>query len=93
MDNFPLLIPTLIYAGLNVVAFGAFALDKHRAQTNAWRTPETTLLIFSALGPFGALAGMKILRHKTRHTKFLLVPVFAVLHILIAIYLFTPIFR
>ena len=93
MDNFPVLIPLVIYAGLNIVAFGAFALDKRRAQANTWRTPETTLLIVAALGPFGALAAMKILRHKTRHTKFLLVPVFAVIHILLAIYLFTPVFR
>jgi uncharacterized membrane protein YsdA (DUF1294 family) len=93
MDNFPLLIPLLTYAGLNVVAFGSFALDKHRAQTNAWRTPETTLLILAALGPFGALAAMKMFRHKTRHTKFLLVPVFAILHILLGLFLFTPVFR
>lgn len=93
MDNFPLLIPLLICTALNAVAFGTFALDKHRAQTNAWRTSETSLLIFAALGPFGALAAMKILRHKTRHAKFLLVPVFAILHILLAIYLFTPIFH
>jgi uncharacterized membrane protein YsdA (DUF1294 family) len=93
MDNFPLLIPTLIYAGLNVVAFCVFALDKHRAQTNAWRTPENTLLFLAALGPFGAIAAMKILRHKTRHTKFLLVPVFVVIHTLLVIYLFIPVFR
>lgn len=93
MENFPLFIPLIMYTGLNILAFGAFALDKHRAQKNSWRIPETTLLVFAVIGPFGALAAMKLLRHKTRHTKFLLVPVFAVLHILLAIYLFTGFFR
>jgi len=90
MDTFPLLIPLLVYTGVNVVAFGVFALDKHWAQVNAWRIPEATLLVVAALGPFGALAAMKILRHKTRHTKFLLVPVFAIVHILLAVFVVLP---
>jgi uncharacterized membrane protein YsdA (DUF1294 family) len=93
MENFPLLIPGIVYAGLNVLAFGAFALDKHRAKAGSWRTPEMTLLAFAALGPFGAFAAMKTLRHKTRHGKFLLVPFFAIIHILLLFYFFTPVLR
>ena len=68
------------YLGLNVLAFGAFWQDKHRAQTGTWRTPECTLLLLSALGPFGAAFAMKVFRHKTRHVRFWLVPLFVVLH-------------
>lgn len=70
----------ILYAGLNLLAFCMFVLDKIRAQKNAWRIPETTLLILAALGPYGALVAMQIFRHKTRHGKFLLVPLFALMH-------------
>ena len=93
MDNFPLLILITIYTSLNILTFGIFVLDKHRAKTRAWRIPENTLLAFAAVGPFGALAAMKVFRHKTRHTKFLLIPVFVFIHLLFAVNLFTPIFR
>ena len=70
----------VLYVGLNALAFLSFAMDKVRAKRNTWRIPERTLLILAALGPFGALAAMVAFRHKTRHIKFLFVPVFAVLH-------------
>ena len=77
----------IMYAGLNVLVFVAFARDKHKAKANLWRTPENILLLLAVLGPFGALVAMKGFRHKTRHTKFLLVPVFAILHLLLIIWL------
>ena len=56
---------------INVVALLLFALDKACARRNAWRVPETTLLLCAALGGSGALlAGMLLLRHKTKHKKF-----------------------
>ncbi len=80
MDNSLLLAIGIIYVSLNILAFGAFARDKLKAQTGGWRTPESMLLILAALGPFGALAAMNVFRHKTRHVKFYLVPVFALVH-------------
>ena len=70
----------ILYVCLNLLAFSIFLLDKVRAQKNAWRIPENTLLLLAALGPYGALAAMQLFRHKTRHGKFLLVPFFALLH-------------
>jgi uncharacterized membrane protein YsdA (DUF1294 family) len=71
----------IIYTGLNVLVFATFGYDKRKARMNSWRTPENVLLILAALGPFGALIAMVGFRHKTRHVKFFLVPVFALLHV------------
>ncbi|CVK34609.1 DUF1294 domain-containing protein [Methanoculleus bourgensis] len=46
-----------------------------------WRTPERRLLFLALLGPFGALGAMRAFRHKTRKTKFWLVPIFLCLQI------------
>jgi uncharacterized membrane protein YsdA (DUF1294 family) len=66
-------------AAVNGWAFLMYAYDKHRAQENAWRVPENTLLIIAFLGPFGAYAAMRLFRHKTRKLKYYLVPVFLIL--------------
>ena len=77
-------ITVLIYACLNILACIVFAYDKLKATMKGWRISETSLLLVAALGPFGALIAMVGYRHKTRHMKFLLVPVFALLHLLLA---------
>jgi len=41
---------------------------------------EGFLLVLAFLGPFGAFLSMQVFRHKTRKLRFLLVPVFLVLH-------------
>jgi uncharacterized membrane protein YsdA (DUF1294 family) len=87
MDNSLLLILILMYAGLNVLAFAAFTHDKFKARANAWRTSENALLVLAALGPFGALAAMQVFRHKTRHVKFYLVPLFALVHAILIVWL------
>jgi uncharacterized membrane protein YsdA (DUF1294 family) len=76
------------YAVLNIIAFFLFANDKRKAKINAWRTPETLLLLIAAIGPFGACGAMLIFRHKTRKMKFYLVPVFLIVHLAIIISLF-----
>jgi uncharacterized membrane protein YsdA (DUF1294 family) len=71
----------------NLLAFGAFALDKWKAQRSARRISETTLLAFAFLGPAGALCAMRLCRHKTRKPKFYLVTVFLGIHLAIIMYL------
>lgn len=57
---------------LNVVALGAFFVDKRRAgERGARRIPEATLLAVGAFGPLGAWLGVFALRHKTRKPWFL----------------------
>jgi len=58
---------------VNIVTFLLFGYDKLQAKKNRWRIAEKTLFIFSILGgSVGAIAGMKVWRHKTRkkHFKF-----------------------
>ena len=82
-----LLIPVIIYAGLNILAFAAFTLDKLKAKVSMRRSSENSLLLLAALGPFGALTAIIGFRHKTRHGKFFLVPVFAFLHVILILLL------
>lgn len=75
----------LACAGVNLLSFAVFLMDKVRAKRNGWRIQESSLLLLAAAGPFGALAAMYIFHHKTRHTRFLLVWLFAALHVLLII--------
>jgi uncharacterized membrane protein YsdA (DUF1294 family) len=81
------LIPVIIYAGLNILTFAVFTLDKLKAKMKMGRSSENSLLLLATLGPFGALTVMMGFRHKTRHMKFFLVPVFAILHVVLILLL------
>ena len=60
-----------IYATVGVIAFFAYGIDKHRAKCGKWRTPEKLLLGLGFFGgAVGALLGMNLFRHKTRHWYF-----------------------
>lgn len=76
------------YAAVNVAVLVMYGIDKFRSKRRKRRTRERTLLAAALAGPFGALAGMRLFRHKTRKTKFLAVPVFMALHLVIIVSLF-----
>ena len=60
-------------AVMNLAAFGAYGADKRWARRGSWRIPERTLFLLPLLGgSVGALLGMHVFRHKTRHLKFTL---------------------
>ena len=74
---------------INASAFLLMLADKQKAKRGGWRIPETTLLA-SALfgGSIGALAGMYLFRHKTRHLKFTLgIPLILAAQIGLAVFL------
>lgn len=77
----------LIYIVINLIVFGMYVWDKHKAKSDKWRTKESTLIIGALFGPWGAVVGMKLAHHKTRKMKFKLVYVFLVLHIAIIAYM------
>ena len=70
-----------VVAVWNVIVFLLYGIDKLKAKSGAWRISEKALLLCAFfLGGVGAFAGMKVFRHKTRHTSFnILVPLFAVM--------------
>lgn len=76
------------YAVLTVLTFSLWGIDKYRATVNQWRVPERVLLTLTFIGgAFGALAGMTLLRHKTRKTHFwLLVLLACIIHAAIIIW-------
>lgn len=59
------------YAVLGVITYGMYAKDKAAAQSGAWRTPESTLHLLSALGGWvGAMVAQTYLRHKSQKPEF-----------------------
>ena len=67
----PALIILGVYALISVISFVLYFADKKKAQKNKWRIKEATLLGFGFFGgAIGALLGMKIFRHKTKHWYF-----------------------
>ena len=56
---------------INLAAFALMGWDKRRAQTGGWRVKEATLFLTALLGgSAGAILGMQLFRHKTRHWYF-----------------------
>ena len=73
----------LIMALWNIVTFALYGIDKRKAIKSKWRISEKSL-IFCAfiMGSVGALSGMSVFRHKTRHLKFkLLLPLALIVNI------------
>ena len=66
-------LPFLLYlAGINVLAFAVYGWDKARSKVQgARRVPEKTLFLLALLGgSVGAILGMRVWHHKTRHWYF-----------------------
>lgn len=56
---------------INALALSLMLADKRKAQKNRWRIPERTLMAVAILGgSLGAMVGMNLFHHKTKHPKF-----------------------
>lgn len=73
---------------INAAGFLVMTLDKLFAKTNSWRVPEKTLLGLAAFGgSIGVWLAMYIVRHKTKHMKFVIgVPVILIVQVGLALY-------
>ena len=61
----------VILVVMNLAAFALMGIDKVKAKAGAWRIPERTLFLVTALfGGLGGTLGMTIFRHKTKHWYF-----------------------
>ena len=89
----PLTAAIVFYLAANLCVFVLYGADKRRARNGDWRIPERILLVSALIGPFGAWAGMRVFRHKTKKLLFYLVPVFLVLHIAGILYLAWLLYR
>ena len=64
---------TIVYIliALNIVTFFVYGIDKWKAKQGSWRISETILLMLAVIGgSIGALLGMQVWHHKTKHKKF-----------------------
>jgi uncharacterized membrane protein YsdA (DUF1294 family) len=76
---------------LNIFTFFIYGSDKLFAQAGAWRVRERTLLVLALIGGSpGALAAMRIFRHKTKKPLFGLLFVVILLVQLALLYWFSP---
>lgn len=58
---------------VNLAALVLMYSDKQRAIRHHWRIPERTLFLFAIIGgSIGAIAGMYLFHHKTRHWYFVI---------------------
>ena len=74
----------LIYLeAVNLFTLAVYGFDKYQAKVHRERIPEAALMGLAAVGgSIGALAGMKLFRHKIRKPKFYIgVPVILVMEI------------
>ena len=74
---------------VNAAAFLLMLADKQKAKRGAWRIPEKTLIGAAAIGgSIGALCGMYLFCHKTKHLKFTLgIPLILAVQIIAVIFL------
>lgn len=79
---------------MNIAGFAVMGADKSKARKGAWRIPEKTLFIVSAVGgSIGTLAGMYAFRHKTKHWYFVVgMPAILIVHAALAVFLIVKFF-
>ena len=81
----------LVYlAAVNLVTFTVYGIDKAKAKRGAWRVPEKTLFLLPLLGgSLGALLGMRVFRHKTKHWYFVWgIPLILLAQIALAVWVY-----
>lgn len=81
----------IIYlAVINLIAIIFTISDKKRAQKDRWRIKESTLISLALFGgAVGEYLTMKLIRHKTKHAKFMIgLPAIIILHIAVSIFVY-----
>lgn len=73
---------------INLVAIILIYIDKQKAKKHQWRISEDTLIGVSIIGGgIGALWGMHVFRHKTKHAKFTIgIPLIIAIQALLILY-------
>lgn len=78
-------------AVINLLTFIVYGADKRRARKGKWRVPEKTLFLLPMLGgSIGALLGMRVFHHKTKHWYFVWgIPAILLAQIALAVWIYT----
>lgn len=82
-------IAIIYLLAVNILAFMLYGIDKKRAKNGKWRISEKTLIGIAVIGgSVGALFGMHIFHHKTRHWYFRYgLPVILIVQVLLGLWL------
>ena len=73
MPQLPIIVVSYLII-INLIAFVLYGIDKKRAIRNEYRISERVLLWMARLGGgIGCWLGIKMFRHKTKRTKFMVV--------------------
>ena len=72
------------------MTFTVYGVDKAKTRRGAWRVPEKTLFLLPLLGgSVGALLGMLVFRHKTKHWYFVWgIPLILLAQIALAVWVY-----
>lgn len=83
----------IYFLTINIISFFAMYVDKRKAKKGSWRIKEKTLFILVALGGWiGGIAGVYVLRHKTKKSRFTIgFPAIIIIEIICIIIYFTVI--
>ena len=75
---------------INIYSIIITITDKIKAKNHKWRISEFHLMICGFIGgAFSMYVTMKLIRHKTKHKKFMIcLPIEIILHILIFVIIF-----
>ena len=78
-------------AAINLLTFIVYGADRRRARKGKWRVPEKTLFLLPLLGgSIGALLGMRVFHHKTKHWYFVWgIPAILLAQIALAVWIYT----
>lgn len=78
----------IYFITINLIGFFIMWLDKRKAKKGAWRIPEKTLFIITALGGgIGTIAGMYTFHHKTQKIQFVIgFPLITILEVITIIW-------
>ena len=68
----PFILWGVYFALISIIAAIVTVADKIKSKMGAWRVKESTLLLLSAIGGSVAMfITMQVIRHKTKHAKFM----------------------
>lgn len=81
MNNYVYII--IYFVAVSTLSVFMTVKDKIAAKNHSWRVPEATLMLLGIFGGAEAMyLTMKIIRHKTKHPKFMIgLPAEIILHI------------
>ena len=84
--------PFIIYAALiSIISAALTVYDKTAARSGKRRIPESVFILLAVMGGGTAeYLTMQIIRHKTKHLKFMfLLPIIILIHILLLIFAYS----